>query len=465
MKKIFTLIASALLAAPLMAQDVLTIDQCRSLALQNNKERKSAALVTQRQDLTVKSTRALFLPDFSITGFGLYDTGDGTLGLGLTGLKQQLTSAVMGGMQAGVLSPGMAQWLGGVGEQVPDQLGLDYKIGFVYGASLVMKQPLYMGGKIRAGYAMAQTAAQMARQNERLTDAEVIQQADEAYANCVKATELKKVAEQYKVLLEELNRNVQSAIKHGMKMPADQMKVQVKLNEVELQIRRAENAQRLAAMNLCHVTGQPLKSSFAVNSDYPAVDDARLLAASDITSRPEYALLEGQAQLAAQQVRMTRSEMLPQVTLLAKYGYAHGLEFNDKNLLDGWNFAAGITLNVPLYHFGERSNKLKAARLKQQQAELERDNKSELMQLELARAANNLDEARLEVELAERTLAQSRESMRLSEQQYKAGTEPLSDFLESQAVWQKAYESQVEAHFQLYLQSVAYLKAAGRLVE
>lgn len=465
MKKIFSIIATVLLATPLVAQDALTIDQCRSLALQHNKERKSAALLTQQQDLTVKSTHALFLPDFSLSAFGLYDTGDGTLGLGLTGLKQQLANAVVGGMQSGLVSPQMAQLLNGLGAQVPDQLGLDYKVGFVYSASLVMKQPLYMGGKIRAGYAMAQTAAQMARQNERRTDAEVIQQADEAYANCVKANELKKVAEQYKLLLEELNRNVLSAIKHGMKMPADQMKVQVKLNEVELQIRRAENAQRLALMNLCHVTGQPLTTAFSVSSEYPAVDDARLLASDDITSRPEYALLDGQAQLAAEEVKMVRSEMLPQVALLAKYGYAHGLEFNEKNMLDGWNFAAGITLNVPLYHFGERSNKLKAARLKQQQAELERENKSELMQLELARAANNLDEARLEVELAEKTLAQSQESMRLSEQQYKAGTEPLSDFLESQAVWQKAYESQVEAHFQLYLQSVAYLKTAGRLVE
>ena len=89
----------------------------------------------------------------------------------------------------------------------------------------------------------------------------------------------------------------------------------------------------------------------------------------------------------------------------------------------------------------------------------------QLMQLEITRAANNLDEARLEVQLCDRSLEQAEESMQLSRQQYEAGVEPLSDYLEAQALWQQAWQSQVDARFQLYLQSVAYLKACGRLVE
>lgn len=466
MKKIFALILSlACLAANSRAQQVLTIDQCRDLALQHNKDKQSANLTSQQAEYTLKSAQALYLPDFSFAGFGLYDTGKGTLTMGLTDLKSTLTSAVTSAAMQGIISQPMAQWMGQMGQQVPDKLGIDYKLGLVYSASLVMKQPLYMGGKIKAGNEMARLGIQMARQNERRTDAQVIQEANEAYANCVKANELQQVAEKYMVLLKELEKNVQSAVKHGLKMPNDVLKVQVKLNEVELQIRKAENAQRLATMNLCHVIGMPLDSQIAVSSEYPTVGDAAALQTGDVMLRPEYALLDAQAQMAAQQVAMTRSEMLPQVALLAKYGYVHGGEFNDQLLLNRFNFAAGVTVSVPLYHFGERSNKLKAARLKQQQAELERDNKAELMLLEMTRAANNLDEARLEVQLAERSLAQAEESMRLSGRQYDAGEEPLSDYLESQALWQKAYQTKVDAHFQLYLSSVAYLKAAGRLVE
>ncbi|MBQ2460478.1 MAG: TolC family protein, partial [Bacteroidaceae bacterium] len=79
-----------------------------------------------------------------------------------------------------------------------------------------------------------------------------------------------------------------------------------------------------------------------------------------------------------------------------------------------------------------------------------------------AKAANGVDESRLEVSLAEKTRQQAEESMKLSGKQYEAGVEPLSDYLEAQALWQKACEAEVGAHFQLYLSSVEYLRAAGR---
>ena len=49
--------------------------------------------------------------------------------------------------------------------------------------------------------------------------------------------------------------------------------------------------------------------------------------------------------------------------------------------------------------------------------------------------------------------------------QYDVGLETLSDYLESQALWQQAYETKVDAHFQLYLSYIAYLKATGKLYD
>ena len=55
--------------------------------------------------------------------------------------------------------------------------------------------------------------------------------------------------------------------------------------------------------------------------------------------------------------------------------------------------------------------------------------------------------------------------MRVSKSQYEVGLESLSDHLEAQALWQQAYEQKVDAHFQLYLNYIAYRKAAGTLYE
>ena len=87
------------------------------------------------------------------------------------------------------------------------------------------------------------------------------------------------------------------------------------------------------------------------------------------------------------------------------------------------------------------------------------------MYLELMQAANNLDEAKLQAQLSDQALEQADENRKVSKGEYEAGLEPLSDHLEAQALWQQAYETKVDAHFQLYLSYVKYLKAAGQLKE
>ena len=440
---------------PLKAE-ILSIDSCRVLALQYNKERQQAALVTEQAEYVRRSAKAMFLPNFSIQGLGLYDTGKGTQTLDFNSMLSPMLS-------------GLGQMLAGMGATLPDislpGYDLKYKIGWIYSGNLVMVQPIYMGGRIRSGYAMAKTAVGIARQNERLTDAQVIQQADEAYAKVVKAMELVEVAQRYQMMLTELDRNVESAVRHGLRMPNERMKVQVKMDEVELQLRRAQNGVRLAKMNLCHVIGRPLLDNVEVSAEYPVVADLIDLPTTDISLRPELAILDAQAEMATQQVHLVRAEMLPQVGLLAKYGYLNGIEFNNKTLFEGWNFAGGITVNIPLYHFGEHVNKIKAAKIREEQARLERENKGEMMMLELMQAANNYDEARMEVQLTAKSLEQAEANVKLSKQQYEAGFETLSDYLEAQAQWQQTYETKVDANFRLYLSGVAYLKAAGRLVE
>ena len=90
---------------------------------------------------------------------------------------------------------------------------------------------------------------------------------------------------------------------------------------------------------------------------------------------------------------------------------------------------------------------------------------NEQMLLELVQSVNNLDEARLESTIAERSLQQAEENMRVSRSQYDVGLETLSDHLEAQALWQQAYETKVDACFRLYLNYITYLKATGTLLK
>ena len=167
--------------------------------------------------------------------------------------------------------------------------------------------------------------------------------------------------------------------------------------------------------------------------------------------------------IAEQEVKLNRSELLPHIGVRGSYDYMHGLEINDATFMKQGAFSVFLNVSVPLFHFGERVNKVKSAKLKLEQARLEQESVNEKMLLELMQAANNLDEARLETRLAERSLAQAEENMTVSGKQYEVGLETLSDYLEAQMLWQQAFQTHVDAHFQQYVTSIAYLKAAGML--
>ena len=309
------------LSLPLFAQDevqMLSIEQCRDLALQHNKTLQSAALGTEAARYTKRATLGLFFPNISLTGMAGYSNTDGSLGMNVRQTAAGMLSTVMPGLPAPIQAQ-LKQLAPGVLNTLPtNQSILEYELGWMYTGGVMLRQPIFMGGKIIAGYKMSKLALEASRQNERKTRAEVIEEADQAYANVVKATEMKKVAEQYLALLKQLDSNVESAVRNGVKLQNDRLKVQVKLDEVQLQLTQADNAIRLATMNLCHVTGMPLSSRVSVSSEYPRVDDAALLSgSSDVTSRPEYAMLEAQAQVARQEVNVSRAAWLPQLGLLA----------------------------------------------------------------------------------------------------------------------------------------------------
>lgn len=450
MKNIFILVLALLGSLPLFSQETLSLEQCREMALAHNKEIAASARKTESARYMAKSYKGNFFPNFTASGTGIYSSASGHYG-------------IAGGNLPVFMPDASGQFLPNGGFAYFPGIDLRYKIGLVYMGGVEVEQPLYMGGKIMAAYKMSMLGKDMAQMNETLTATSVVVNTDKAYAQVVKAREMKKVADRYHTVLLELYKNVESAYRHGLKPQNDVLKVQVKLNESELNIRKAENALRLATMNLCHFIGKPLIADIQVSEGYPEVEKDIRMQVSDITARPEYGILNKQVEMAKQQVKLNRSELLPKVGVKGSYNYIHGLEVNDATFLYKGGFSVLLNVSVPLFHFGERINKVRAAKVKLEQTRLEQADMNEKMLLELTLAANNLDEARLESELSDRSLQQAEENMRVSKKQYEVGLETLSDYLEAQTLWQQAYGTQVDARFRLYLNYVEYQKATGVL--
>jgi len=451
--------------------DCLSLRQCQELALENNKKMAAARKTTTRYAYTVKAYRANYFPNFKLRAADIYSNSQGHLTIDGGYLPTFSFDAAEGAMRPNVVTDAFGNVVTGPdGTPVfkeyayfPDQK-IRYKFGNVWQAGITVEQPIYMGGKISAAYRMAKIGREMAELSENLTENEVIVEVENAFAQVVRAGELGEVAKRYHALLQELLDNVQKAYKHGLKSQNDMLKVSVRLNESELKLRQAENALRLATMNLCHIIGVPLLTRLTVAEEDIMVVPDRADSLASIAGRPEFAILERKVELAGEQVKMERSDFLPNVAVAGTYSYVHGFEVNERKLFHKPGIGVLLSVAVPLFHFGEGVNKVRAARMEQERMDLEREDLEEQMSLELTQAANNLDEAFLEVALTEKSMLQAEENLRTSRREYEVGLESLVNYMEAQALWQQAYADRIDARCRLFLSGTRYRKAAGQLV-
>mgnify|MGYP000847447828 FL=1 len=454
------LMMAVLPVASLSAQQLLTPELSRKLALENNKQMAFAAGNSEKAAYEVKTHRVNFLPRITATGNYLLTTASLEKTIPSFYLPTYVPDA------GGQLIPNILTTVDGVPlfreYAFFPGMELSLKPNNTYVAGLRLEQPIYMGGKITAAYRMARIGEEMAQLHEVKTRAEVILQADEAYWTYVETLELEKTACAYSELVAHLQRDVENGFNAGMIPRNDLLKVQVKMNESELQLLKAQHGVRLARMNLCHVIGLPLNCEVGAASapESPAMGEVPL---PDLDARPEYVLLSKQIALKGMQADLVKSDFLPRVGIAGNLSYVNGLELNGSKLLDNTTFSAVISVSIPLFHWGEGRNKVHGAESEKRMAELQRDELVEKMNLEIEQALQAYNESEARVMLTSRSLGQAEENLRESRDRYETGLETLSGLLEAQTMWQQAHAEQVRARSAARISETRYLKAAGRL--
>ncbi len=474
--KVIVLLFLATGTSSALAQtDSLTIEDCRRMALENN-SRISAARHTQNQyHYEAKAMKSNFFPKLNILVSDFYSSASGSFTIEGGNLPIYKFDATSGSYLPSVMMGPNGQPTLSEYALFPDQK-LDLKVKNVLMGVLTLEQPLYTGGKVSTAYKMAQLGDEMSRHNLRLTQTEVLVEADKAYAACVRTELLTKAAQSYLATLNELYRTVESAVRNGMATRNDLLKVQVKQNEAELALQQATNARQLALMNLRHVIGseEPLarRSQLDVrnlpfNNTSMLSDTLLPIGSAEIknphSSRPEQAILSAQTQLSELNVKLVKSDYLPQLMLSGSVGYTNGMEMNGKKLFDGASYGAALVLKVPVSLFGEAQSKARAARARHLAAVDNELHSNQQMQLEVAQCRNTYAEAQTRVQLTQRSLAQAEENMRMSRQRYEVGAELLSDLLEAQTLWHNAYAALAEARCNLIISHTMLLKATGQL--
>ncbi len=451
----------------------LTLEQCRAIALDSSAILRNAQLTEEKTDLDRKAVITNFLPKFS--GYGLYLWTSDSFDYDFSGGALPVYKNVYGNLVPDLMKDAAGNIVYNNGIPVFNQyaiippMTLSVDLANTFTAGVSVSQPVFMGGKIISGYRMAALGTEMAKLNSELKAEEVTVSVDEAYWMYVKTCRLLEAAESFDSTVTEVYRFVEDAIDVGMATSTDLVKVEVQRNNAALAVAKARNGKRLSMMNLCHILGLPLTTEIEVDQSGFTLDSTAVipesiaLGSDSIENRADYRLLAGQAELKRRNVDFVRSDFLPQLGVMASYGYSYGLKLMDETLLNQAGFTVMATLKVPIFAWGEGYLKIKSAKKEYEMAQNELERLSGMMELEKAKNSYAVSEAALQVRLAESSLRSAENNLKVCRDQYELGMETIVNVLEAQSQWNKCSCDYISAVADYKLSCTKYLKSIGRL--
>lgn len=494
MKYKLLILALTTLATSAQAQQTLTLDSCRAMALRNNKTLSASRLQLDMARYNKKAAKTKYLPHISALGgyeltsreisllskdqkSALANAGTNTTGA----LHNDIAGALTSLAQQGILTPEQASNLGGmfgqvgskigeavnhVGQNIVDAFRTDTRQ--MYALSVMLTQPIYMGGAIIAANRMAAIGEEMAQNNIEASTQNTLHSIDQAYWTVVSVHHKKQLAESYLAVVKKLDDDVSKMIHEGVATRADGLKVDVKVNEAEMSLTQAENGLALAKMLLCQLCGMDVDSDITLadeNADnlVSQSDDTQADRAVAMENRPELKLLQNSADMSRQATKLVRAAYLPQVLLTGGYVATNPNVFNgfERKLSGMWN--VGVMVRVPLWNWMEGTYKVRASRIATTIVELERDDIREKIDLQVSQSQFKVKEANRRLAMATKNVENAEENLRCANLGFKEGVIPTTDVMAAQTAWVQAQSQKIDAEVDVKMSQVNLKKALGVL--
>jgi outer membrane protein TolC len=265
-----------------------------------------------------------------------------------------------------------------------------------------------------------------------------------------------KTVEAVELLLADIGKDVDVAVKAGVAMMNDLLQVQIRQNDNESQKIKLQNSIDLVRLTIAQYCG--LKSDvFTIDATDEMIDTV-LLKPDDrfsLASLPEYQLLQKQVQATDIQRKIEIGKNLPTLGVGGGYNY-HNVLGNNHTF--GMVFA---TASIPISGWWGGSHAIKRKKIAQLQAEEQLEDNAELLKIRLQKSRNSVNESIRQLSITKRSIKQAEENMRLNRDYYKAGISKMSDLLEAQMLYQQALDKHTDAIADYRNKLIEYRQCSG----
>ncbi|EEU49269.1 MULTISPECIES: TolC family protein [Parabacteroides] len=457
MKRTILLLTFVVTVSCMHAQRMLTLEECRNLAIQNNKELQISGEKIKMADNEKKAAFTKYFPQLSANGAYMWNQKDINL-LDMGALSSSLSSSLGGLAQL----PMIQHLMSGVN----DMQHLDVQNIWVGNVSLV--QPVFMGGKIVNYNQITKFAKQLAESMNNLQLQDLIYKTDETYWQVISLVNKKKLADAYVDLLRKMDSDVTAMIYEGVATEADGLSVKVKLNEAEMAQTKVENGLALTRMLLAQICGLSLEEDLSLADEkldnFP-VETTQ--ASADLNeafmNRNELRSLDLATKIYKRKERIALAEMLPNLALAANYFVTNPNVFNGfKNDFAGM-FNVGVMVKVPLSGWWEGTYRRNSAKAETRIKTLEWQDTREKIELQVNQSVYKVNEAGKKLIASSRNMENAEENLRRANFGFEEGVIPALNLMEAQTAWVSARSSLIDAQIEVKLTEVYLSKALGKL--
>jgi outer membrane protein TolC len=330
--------------------------------------------------------------------------------------------------------------------------------------SLMAVQPVFAGGQIINGNKLAKVGEEVSRLQMQLSENEVEKTAEQYFWQLASLQEKMKTIEAVDTLLRDIYKDVDVAVRAGVAMRNDLLQVQLRQNDIESQRLKLQNGISIVRQLLGQYAGLTPNGEGSYSFDIVLPDMNQQVYSlpspfgegSGVRLLPEYQLLGKQVEAANLQRKLAVGQNLPTVAVGAGYNY-HNLLDRDHSF--GMIFA---TVSVPISDWWGGSHAIKRREIAYQQAQEQLADNAELLEIRMQNARNKVEEAYQQLQLAQRSIEQAEENLRLNRDYYRAGTSRMSDLLEAQLLYQQSLDRRTDAFADYQNILLEYRQAIGQ---
>lgn len=435
MKQLLVIFTSLCVLVPVKAQDVLTLEECLRLGIENNLSLESSRNEIRKGEHTLSENRAKLLPQINA----------------VAGFNDNFNPPVS-------VTDGSAY-----GNPYNVTKTLQYNAS----AGIQLQMPLY-NQTVYTAVDIARTMNELNRLSYEKAREDLILQISKMYYLSQNTAEQIALIKENISRLNELSNITQAFYDNGMAMEVDVKRVNINLENQRVQYDNAQSMLTQQLNLLKYVIDYPADKEIALTPVDTENTTSVSLTGLD-NNQYELQLLQSKQKLAEHQHKMIGQGYIPSLSLTGSWMYS---AYTDKaknwfhsGPSNHWYNSSGIglTLRIPIFDGLDKRAKMKKAKIEIENAKLSYENALKNMQTQYLNATNELMNSQRNFRKQKDNYLLAEDVYQVTTDRYREGIASMTEVLQDEMRMSEAQNNYINAHYNYQVTNLSLLKLTGQL--